>query len=134
MKLFLDTNIIVDFLTERGAFYDPAAQVINLAVCGEVQLCCSALSFATVFYLVRPEKGKETTLKMLREFADICEVSSVDSGIVDAALYSSFKDFEDAIQYFCAQNAGADTIISRNIKDFKDSTIPVKMPADLFES
>ena len=70
---------------------------------------------------------------MLREFAKICEVSTVDSGIVDAALYSSFQDFEDAIQFFCALNAGADIIVTRNIKDFKNATIPVKMPDDLFE-
>jgi len=133
MKLFLDTNIIVDFLTERDVFYDLAAQVVNLADSGEAELCCSALSFATIFYLVRPVKGKEVTLKMLREFSKICEVSSVDSGIVDAALYSTFKDFEDAIQYFCALNAGADIIVTRNIKDFKDATIPVKTPVDLFE-
>ena len=133
MKLFLDTNIIVDFLTERDVFYDLAAQVVNLADSGEAELCCSALSFATIFYLVRPVKGKEATLKMLREFSKICEVSSVDSGIVDAALYSTFKDFEDAIQYFCALNAGADIIVTRNIKDFKDATIPVKTPVDLFE-
>ena len=133
MKLFLDTNIIVDFLTERDGFYDLAAQVVNLADSGEAELCCSALSYATVFYLVRPTKGKETTLKMLREFSKICEVAPVDSSIVDAALYSSFKDFEDAIQYFCALNAGADIIITRNIKDFKEATLPVKMPVDLFE-
>ena len=121
MKFFLDTNVIVDFLAERDEYYEPAAQVINLADKGEVELCCSALSFATVFYLVRPIKGKAETLAMLREFSKICEVSSVNSEIVDA------------IQYFCALSANADIIITRNTKDFKNSTIQVKKPSEIFE-
>ena len=133
MKFFLDTNVIVDFLAERDEYYEPAAQVINLADKGEVELCCSALSFATGFYLVRPIKGKAETLAMLREFSKICEVSSVNSEIVSSALYSDFTDFEDAIQYFCALSANADIIITRNTKDFKNSTIQVKKPSEIFE-
>ena len=59
MKLFLDTNIIVDFLTERDGFYDLAAQVVNLADNGEAELCCSALSYATVFYWFVLQKAKK---------------------------------------------------------------------------
>ncbi|MDD6001454.1 MAG: PIN domain-containing protein [Bacteroidales bacterium] len=132
MKFFLDTNVIVDFLTERGDFYEPAAQVVNLADRGEVTLCCSAMSFATVFYLVRPIKGKDKAIELLREFSKITEIIPVTSDIVTLALYSVFNDFEDAIQYFCAQSASADLIVTRNIKDFKHSEIAVKTPAGLF--
>ena len=39
MKVFLDTNIIIDFYDKRGEFYYPAAIIFDLAYKGKIQIC-----------------------------------------------------------------------------------------------
>ena len=58
----------------------------------------------------------------LRSITSIIEVGEL---IIDSALKSRLNDFEDAVQYYTAKSAKADFIITRNIKDYKQSTIPV---------
>lgn len=124
-RLFLDNNIIVDFLGERDPFYLPAAKVIALADRKKVELCAASLSFATTFYLLTKYESAEAVKEKFRNFLILCTASSVDDAIVKKALASGFKDFEDAMQYYSALSVKADVIITRNAKDFKESHLPV---------
>ena len=47
---------------------------------------------------------------------------------IDSALNSVFSDFEDAIQYYTAQNHQISTIVTRNLKDYKADGIVVQTP------
>lgn len=55
----------------------------------------------------------------------------VDDKVIELALQSEFRDFEDAIQYYCAIENGIEVLITRNLKDFRSATIPV-MTAEEF--
>ncbi len=44
------------------------------------------------------------------------------------AIKSKFNDFEDSVIHESALHAGAQYIITRNIKDFKRSKLPVFEP------
>jgi predicted nucleic acid-binding protein len=55
----------------------------------------------------------------------LVKVAPLDDKIVELALVSDFKDFEDAIQYNTALENGIDVIITRNKKDFKNSKLPI---------
>jgi hypothetical protein len=48
--------------------------------------------------------------------------------VIDLALSSDFKDFEDALQHYSAIEVKSDLIITNNIKDYKTSLIPVMTP------
>lgn len=124
-KLFLDTNIVLDFLGEREPFYDSTAQLLSLADLKRIQLATSALSFATVSYFLTKAEGIEATKQKLRKFKVLSEVVSLTETIVDKSLNSDFRDFEDALQYFSALDAECHIIISRNPKDFKMSSLPI---------
>lgn len=130
-KLFLDTNVVVDFLCERGEFYLPAAKIIIKGYNKELELYCSSLAFATISYLM--EKSGINNLEIRRkllDFSTICNLSTVDREIVLASLNSQFTDFEDAIQYFSAKQCGANIIITRNKKDFRASELPCYLPLE----
>ena len=59
----------------------------------------------------------------------IINISMINKQTVLDALHSAFKDFEDALQNFSAQNEkGINTIITRNIKDYKTSKLSVMTP------
>jgi len=125
MRLFIDTNIMLDLLGERIPFYDSIAKIATLSDKGEVYLIVSALSYSTVFYLLSKYESKDKVMEKLRKFKIISEVAGVDETIIEKGLNSTFTDFEDSLQYFCALKSDCDALITRNQKDFKESTIPV---------
>lgn len=124
-RLFLDTNIILDFLGERAPFYESTLRLMSLADMKEVQIAASALSFATVNYVLSKQVANEVVREVLRKFKILCQIMPLDETVIDQSLNSDFEDFEDALQYYSALNFKAHYIISRNTKDFKSSSLPV---------
>lgn len=129
-KLFLDTNVMLDLLGEREPFYEAAAKIATLADKGNVKLFVSALSYATIFYVLARVEDKEIVKEKLRKFKVISETTDLTDKIIDKGLSSKFTDFEDALQYYCAVKSECNIIITRNEKDFKESEIPVFSPDD----
>jgi predicted nucleic acid-binding protein len=131
-KLFLDTNIIIDLLSERQPFYNEAAMIFSLADKKEIELSVSALSFATTNYILLQSKKPDDAKQILRKLKLIVKVLCLDDKIVELALNdSNFKDFEDGLQYYTALENGLDALITRNLKDFKKASMPV-MTADQY--
>lgn len=130
-KLFLDTNVVIDFLCERGNYYLPAARLVTSAYRGEVGIFCSALTFATASYLMNRYKiTNEDIFEKLKNFSTLCIPTLVDAKIVERALNSSFQDLEDAMQYFSALSEEVSGIVTRNGKDFAISEIPIYTPEE----
>jgi predicted nucleic acid-binding protein len=130
-RIFLDTNIMLDFLGERHPFYDSVAKIATLAEKGELVMVVSPISFATVNYFLTKFENPKIAKEKLRKFKIICEVCSLNEQTIEKGLNSSIKDFEDALQYFNATESNCDLILTRNAKDFKKSLLPV-MTADEF--
>jgi len=128
-RLFLDTNVMLDLLGEREPFYDSIARIATLADKGEVKLTVSTLSYSIVFYLLSKFEDSKIVKEKLRKFKIISETSDLTDKIIEKGLSSSFSDFEDALQYHCALKADCNILITRNVKDFKESEMPV-MTAD----
>jgi len=124
-RLFLDTNIILDLLGEREPFYEAAAKLASLADNNLVTLVVSPISFTTVNYVLSRFESSQIVREKLRKFKILCSISILDEHIIEKGLNSSFKDFEDSLQYFSAVSAECDLIITRNAKDFKSSHLPV---------
>ncbi|HXK50725.1 MAG TPA: PIN domain-containing protein [Clostridiales bacterium] len=124
-KVLVDTNIVIDLMSKRENFYYPAAQLFSLADKNKVELCISSLTFANAYYLISKELGRTETGKILSQFKVLVKILPMDDKIIGLALNSEFSDFEDAVQYYTAIENGLNVIITRNLKDFKSSAIPV---------
>jgi predicted nucleic acid-binding protein len=124
-KLLVDTNIVVDLLSRREDFYREAQDLFTLSDEGKVKLLVSSLTFANTHYLLNRYKNKDEARKILIKFKVLVEVAKLDDKIIELALASDFTDFEDAIQYYTAVENGVDVIITRNLRDFKTSKLPV---------
>ncbi len=124
-KVFVDTNIILDLLAKREEFYKEAQVLFSLADKSKVKLYVSSLSFANIYYILSQKLKVSDTRKILRKFKVLINILPMDDKIIDLSLDSDFKDFEDAIQYYTAIENETDMIITRNLKDFKKSRIPV---------
>ncbi|HSF53730.1 MAG TPA: PIN domain-containing protein [Algoriphagus sp.] len=130
-RIFLDTNVIMDLLGERKPFYHSIASVATLADRKELLLFTSPISFTTIDYVMSKFEPKESVLIKLQRFAILCKVAEANQETIDKSLFSLFKDFEDAVQYHCALQAGCDLILTRNGNDFRKSILPV-MTAEEF--
>ncbi len=134
MKLFFDTNVMLDLLGERDPFYISAAKIATLADKRKLQIIVSALSYATISYFLTRYYGLEKTKDKLRKFKVISKICELDELIIEKGLNSDFSDFEDSLQYYSALRTECDIIITRNGKDFKKSQIPVMTPDEFLNS
>jgi len=132
-KLLVDTNIVIDLLANRSAFVSEAQALFTLADQKKVKLYVSSLTFANTYYILSQKMKLENVRKTLRTFKVLLEVLPMDDKIIDLALDSDFKDFEDAIQYNTAIENGINIIITRNLKDFKTAKTPVLTAKDFIK-
>lgn len=134
-KLFLNTNIVLDLLAKREPFYNDAASLFSMADKKKIQLSVSALTFATVNYILSRQKSAEEAKMILRKLKLLVHVVSLYGKVVDLSLNDSdFTDFEDALQYYSALENGVDVIITRNLKDFKKAQLPVMTAGQFLKS
>lgn len=124
-SVFLDTNIVVDFLGERANFYEPAAGILTLADKKKIKVYTSPSSISNTYYILSKYENTKVALEKIRLFRLLCSVSIMDEEVIDKAINANFKDFEDAMQYFSALATNCEVIITRNEKDFKNALIPV---------
>jgi predicted nucleic acid-binding protein len=129
MKLFIDTNIIIDFIMKRASGGISAAILFDYAALGKVDLYASSHSIATTHYVCKKKYSESEIRLILEHFLDIISIISVDEMILRKSIKSVHKDFEDAIQIFCAHKIeNIFGIITRNTKDYSTSEIPVYTP------
>ena len=128
-QIFIDTNVIIDFLADRQPSSDYAAMIFQLAKDGKVGVHISAISFNNTYYILRKVTSHKNALKLLSEIEEYIGVQETNRKIIKKAMKSDFKDFEDAIQYFSAvQRGNIDIITTRDLKDFRKSELPVLSP------
>lgn len=125
-RLLIVTNIVIDLLVRREAFYNEAAELFSLADKKEIDLKISSLTFANVNYILSKLKTAKKAKEILRKFKVLVEILNLDDKIIELALSDdNFSVFEDGLQYYSAIENQVDVIITRNKKDFKNSKIPV---------
>ena len=127
MKLFLDTNVLIDFILERPLFYQPAAMIVSLAAERKIDICVSALSVVTANFICierckMPLDVYRRKVDFLRNFIEVC---SVDSSDINSSYEANWKDFEDGVQYFSALRSGVDYLVTRNVQDFEENELKV---------
>ncbi len=134
MKLFLDTNIVIDFYDKRGEFYNPAAIIFDLAHKNKITLFVSAITFVNAFFLLRKSYSRKDLYKSMRELSTLCEITRVNSTIIRKCLKEERKDFEDAVQYESALINKVDVVVTRNKKDFLEFATNVQTPSEFLDS
>jgi len=131
---FVDTDISLDLLTQRLPFYTAAATLFTKADKKEIKLFVSALSFSNLYYILKSENSGAESRRILNNYRILVNVLPVTEKIIDLSLQSLFKDFEDAIQYYTATQNNVPVILTRNLKDYKQSAIPVMTAEDFLKN
>ncbi len=134
-KLFIDTNIVIDLLSRREPFYDESAELFSLADQKKIELTISSLTIANTSYVLLRQTDSKKVKEILRKLRLIVNILPLDDKVIGVALNDdSFTDFEDGLQYFTAIENNQDLIITRNLKDYKESKLPVMTARQFLEA
>lgn len=133
-KVFIDSDVVIDFFTDRKPHANPASELFELNEKGEVNLYLSAVSINNIYYIVRRFLGHKKTLEVIYTLTEMTEITGTTKKEILQALKNDFKDFEDSIQYSSALTIkDLDVIITRNIKDYKNAKIAVMTPLNFLK-
>ena len=126
-RVFLDTNIVLDYLLSRYPEAAAVEEIYDQCIRGEIECYISPHSLSNIFYILRKDYSIAERKLALSSLCEICQVQEIDERIVKDALEDPrFDDFEDALQMRCAEACNADVFITRDMNDFRDSKIPVQ--------
>ncbi|MCR5077215.1 MAG: PIN domain-containing protein [Prevotella sp.] len=125
MRIFLDTNILLDLLEDRGGFTKAALNMTSYAISNQDTLLITDLSVVNASYIGRKATGKARFIMTFSAIRDFFEIIDVGGKAIDSALVAGWKAFEDTVQYFAAVNSKADALTTRNKKDYINSHLPV---------
>ncbi len=127
-RLFLDTNILIDYIDNRAGA-DDAEQIFACGFSGEAQLYALSLTFANMAYIIKGRTQQEK-YDALNQMAGVVEIIDLRKQEVIAAISQPVKDFEDMLQYQCAKTAGCDYIVTNDRRHYDFSDIPHFTSAD----
>ncbi len=133
-QVFLDTDVILDFLMKREPFHLASSSIFELSKNDTIKLNTSACCFSNLFYIFRKIAGSAKAKQAISSLLLYLNILEVNSHTIKISLESSFNDFEDAIQYFTALNNKMDILITRNVTDFILDDIPVLTPEEFLKT
>ena len=134
-KLFLDTNIVIDLLSRRDPYYKESAALFSLADRNKIEISISSLTIANTSYILSQQLKTTKVKEILRKLRLVVNVLPLNDKIIGLALNDeTFTDLEDGFQYFTAVEYEQEIIITRNLKDFKTSQIPVMTAQQFLET
>jgi predicted nucleic acid-binding protein len=133
-KIFIDTNIVIDLLSKRTPFFEEAATLFSLADKNQIEISISSLTIANTSYLLLKQMDANKAKSIIRKLRLIVKTLSLDDKIIGLALNDeTFSDFEDCLHYFTALENNQEIIITRNLKDFKNSKLPTMTAKQFIE-
>lgn len=133
MRILVDTDVNLDFVLARQPFFIEAKEVFDAIAQNKVEAYIPNLTAINIYYFGRKEKGRDYTLKELEKLLQIVKICPVNLNILQAAINSPITDYEDAVQHECALAENLDAIVTRNTKDYKNSSIKVYSPTEFLQ-
>ena len=133
IKVLLDTNVLLDYVLDRGSVSIQAEQLFEQCVRGEIECHVAAHSVVNIFYILRKYYSVATRKMILLSLCDLCFVEDITEQMIREVLQGAEQDIEDHLQILCAKAAGTDYIITRDGKGFQDSSIPAISPVEFLK-
>lgn len=132
-RILLDTDVNPDFVLARQPFFAKTKRIFETVARNEFKAYIASISAINIYYVGRKEKGRDTILAELEKLLKVVEVCPINANILQSALISPITDYEDAVQHECAVAENLDAIVTRNLKDYKNSSIKVYSPSEFLQ-
>lgn len=130
-RVFIDTNVVLDFLLEREPFVEDAVKLFAKIDASEIIGFIAATTITNIYYIIRKAAGVKVAQDAISQILIDLHICTVDKNILEIAVALNFQDFEDAVQYACAMKSVVDVIVTRDVSGFLGSEILVILPGEL---
>lgn len=134
-RVLIDSDVILDSFFDRKPFVEFSSIILSLCESGHIKGFLTPLIYSNVYYILRQTAKHDKVIEKLKQLLKITDVLQLDRSVVENALNSRFKDFEYSLQNSSAVNSGnIDLILTRNLKDYKNSELGVFSPETYIKS
>lgn len=125
MKILLDTNVILDYLTKRNYNYINMTEIVDSCVNKKNQGFITSHSITDFYYLTRKYMPDNDRIEWTRFIVNTFTILTEDKqAFINCLNAEDLDDLEDQLQMECSAAAELDYIITRNLKDFENSKVP----------
>lgn len=138
LKLFLDTNVLVDLLEPREEFLESIRRVFCMASFGDAVLWASSSCMTDLYFILMRESSgtndgiQRAILKLIStDDKSKLRIYAPQERDVVRALHYRWPDFEDCLVSVCAESVQADYIVTRDAKGFEHAALPSISPRRL---
>jgi predicted nucleic acid-binding protein len=128
-KVMLDANIILDYALKRDD-KAIAKEILSLVIQGTIQGYITPSIVHICAYWLTKAYGHEKAKRILLSLLTDVKVLDIPHDTTIAALHSSIRDIEDALQYYTALHHKLDYFISRDKQLLKEAIplLPIYTP------
>lgn len=130
MRVILDTNVVLDVLLDRKPYVSAAVEIFSLVEKSHIEGFLCATTITTIDYLLKGSMPNAKACRALGRLLEIFEIAVVNRPVIEEAMRSKIKDFEDAVIEQAGCFVGAQAVITRNARDFKKSILKILDPAE----
>jgi len=134
MTILIDTNVALDILLKREPWYNNAALIFSLSQLNLIKSYISASSITDIFYITQNEHGKGPAKEAIKRLLQVFYPATVTDRNIYQALELEWEDFEDSVQYIVGEDLSVDYIVTRNPKDFSQSSIETVTPEQFIKT
>lgn len=131
MIALIDTNVILDVMLARERHVEASAAVLAAVETGKCRGLLCATTITTIYFIAERQIGRQSSLRKIATLMSIFGIASVNQGVLASAVGREMADFEDAVLHEAGVQAGAQCIVTRNVKDFVAAEIPIYSPPQL---
>ncbi len=133
IKVYLDCNIILDWLLDRDPFSYYAARLIVDIEEKKYEGCVSGLTLVKIYYILAKEINKKIAREFLIDSKKLFKILDLTGKSVIRAIEERYRDFEDDLHYMVSDENKIDYIITGNKKDFKEGKIKIVTSEEFIE-
>ena len=129
-RWLVDSDVLIDIALDREPHVGSSREAIDLLQQERQQLFIAWHTASNIFYNVRRQANLQVARAFITSLLDFAEVAPTTTDNLRYALTLPLDDFEDAMQVAAARACNARFIVTRNVRDYAQSPIPVLSPAD----
>ncbi|MCC6451413.1 MAG: PIN domain-containing protein [Acidobacteria bacterium] len=130
MQVLLDSDVLLDYVLPREDFQFEAEQLFDAIADQKFVAFVSAIALLNVHYFAEKEHDRHYAKAKVAELLSLINVAQIGELTFHNAFDLPIDDYEDAVQCASAVAEGLDAIVTRNVKDFASSPLPVYSPAE----
>jgi len=131
--VLFDTDVILDLLLDREPFAEAATQIFSKVEKGSITGYVCATTITTIHYLATKASGIGKAKKSIQKLLSLLEVAPVNRAVLESAIEGTYEDFEDGVVSEAASQVGAKAIITRNVRHYRNSSVPAYLPTDILK-